>query len=137
MKPGVIAAKLHHTPRKDRPLYSWISHLNDLDSLLCWIPSVYGPHWGHTLVRHQPVDTLQDTLFGMCHRLVKEPTRVCACMFDRTQHVDSVASCVRYFVPPRAGDCLPVHRPQSWSRVLACCRCSLTETPKRTTRSTI
>ena len=122
--------------RKDRPLYSWISHyskfetkwvssLSDLDgfaTLLCWIPSVYDPHRGHCLVRHQPFDT-QDSLFGMFHRLGKEPTPVCACMFDLTQHVEFVLLAPgtvlllvpRTCLPPRAGDCLPVHRPHSLS----------------------
>ena len=42
--------------------------------LLCWISSVYGPHWGHAFVCHQPVDTLQDMLFGKCHRLREDLT---------------------------------------------------------------
>ena len=43
-----------------------VADLNCLASLLCWISTVYCSHWGHALVRHQPIDTLQGTQFGMC-----------------------------------------------------------------------
>ena len=58
--------------------------------LLCWVAFVVGPHRGHVFVRHQPVDTLQDTLFGKCHLLRKEPARVCACVMDIIQYVNVV-----------------------------------------------
>ena len=54
--------------------------------LLCWISSVYGPHWGHAFVRHQPVDTLQDMLFGKCHGLRKDLTSCSAEATPRFSH---------------------------------------------------
>ena len=40
-----------------------------LSDLKCWISTVYCSHRGLAVVRHEPVGTLQDTHFGMCHRL--------------------------------------------------------------------
>ena len=43
------------------PLLPCFSFMLDLDS--------HCSHLGHTLIRHQPADTLRDTLFVKCHQL--------------------------------------------------------------------